>query len=227
MYRELLATAYLAKQLNLHEIASEYEKNAEQLKAAIREHCWDERNGFYYSVDLNLTPYHKPDVWWELHTGGPRNWECLIQRIDVWSGFLPMWSGIADTAQAKRMVYENYKNPRTFYAPAGIRSLSKLEKMYSVKASGNPSSWLGPVWVNANYLTWRGLVNYGYLDEARELAQKTIVMLGYDYERYGALHEYYQPDNGQPVLNKGFQNWNFLVLNMAAWLEGKPLVTEF
>ena len=28
-------------------------------------------------------------------------------------------------------------------------------------------------------------------------------------------------------LNKGFQNWNLLVLNMAAWLEGKPLAEEF
>ena len=48
-----------------------------------------------------------------------------------------------------------------------------------------------------------------------------------DYERFGALHEYYLPDNGEPVLNKGFQNWNLLVLNMAAWLDGKPFVTEF
>lgn len=34
-------------------------------------------------------------------------------------------------------------------------------------------------------------------------------------------------DNGEPVLNKGFQNWNFLVLNMAAWLDNMPVVTEF
>ena len=57
--------------------------------------------------------------------------------------------------------------------------------------------------------------------------RKTILLLGRDYERFGALHEYYLPDNGEPVLNKGFQNWNLLVLNMAAWLDGKPFVTEF
>jgi putative isomerase len=51
--------------------------------------------------------------------------------------------------------------------------------------------------------------------------------LGRDYERFGALHEYYLPDNGEPVLNKGFQNWNLLVLNMAAWLEGKDVVAEW
>ena len=48
-----------------------------------------------------------------------------------------------------------------------------------------------------------------------------------DYERFGALHEYYMPDNGEPILNKGFQNWNLLVLNMAAWLDGKETVNEF
>ena len=50
---------------------------------------------------------------------------------------------------------------------------------------------------------------------------------GRDYERFGALHEYYMPDNGEPILNKGFQNWNLLVLNMAAWLDGKETVNEF
>ena len=57
--------------------------------------------------------------------------------------------------------------------------------------------------------------------------KRPFCFLGRDYERFGALHEYYLPDNGEPVLNKGFQNWNLLVLNMAAWLDGKPFVTEF
>lgn len=30
-------------------------------------------------------------------------------------------------------------------------------------------------------------------------------MFGRDIERIGALHEYYQPENGEPVLNHGFQ----------------------
>ena len=226
MFKEMLAMVYLANQLNLNEISTVYQKHADEMKAAIQKNCWDERNGFYYSVDLNLR-YHKPETNGWLHTGDPLAWHCLIQRIDVWSGFLTMWAGIAKPEEAKRMVEENYRNTKTFNSPAGVRSLSKLEKMYAIKASGNPSCWLGPVWINANYLTWKGLVKYGYLDDAKDLAKKTIVILGYDYERYGALHEYYQPDNGQPVINKGFQNWNFLVLNMAAWLEGKPFIEEF
>ena len=79
----------------------------------------------------------------------------------------------------------------------------------------------------SNYFVFRGLLRYGYTEDARELAEKTVLLLGRDYERFGALHEYYMPDNGEPILNKGFQNWNLLVLNMAAWLDGKETVNEF
>jgi putative isomerase len=96
--------------------------------------------------------------------------------------------------------------------------------MYDPRASGNPSSWFGPIWINANYMVFKRLVNYGFKDDARELAEKTILLLGRDYERFGVLHEYYLPENGEPFLNKSFQNWNLLVLNMAAWLDGKDMV---
>ena len=83
------------------------------------------------------------------------------------------------------------------------------------------------MWGVSNYLTWRGLVNYGFRQEAEELALKTVNLFGRDFERFGALHEYYQPENGEPILNPGFQNWNYLVLNMVAWLQGDEPVAEF
>ena len=60
-----------------------------------------------------------------------------------------------------------------------------------------------------------------------KLLKKQYFYWDVNFERFGALHEYYLPDNGEPVLNRGFQNWNFLVLNMIAWMEGRPVVTEF
>jgi putative isomerase len=70
-------------------------------------------------------------------------------------------------------------------------------------------------------------VKYGYEEDARVLADKTIRLVARDFERFGALHEYYLPDSGEPVLNRGFQNWNYLVLNMAVWREGGEAVAEF
>jgi putative isomerase len=230
MYRELLAMVYLCERLGQREIGVLYQRDADELKAAVQKHCWDERDGFFYSVDLNLLPYEghpfaaDPSI--RLHSGYPRDYDCLIQRLDVWSGFLPLWAEIATPEQARRMV-ERLKDERTFNAPYGIRTLSALEKMYNVRASGNPSLWTGPIWGVSNYLVWRGLVKYGYKAEATDLADKTIRLFARDFERFGALHEYYLPESGEPVLNRGFQNWNYLVLNMVAWRQGGDPVAEF
>ena len=215
MFKELEALSRLAKILSLGEKSAEYAAYAEELKAAIREHCFDERDGTYYSVDIGLLPINDEVV---LHSGCPRHWSTLIQRIDVWSSFLPMWAGIATPEEAERMVKEHYLDPRTFFAPYGVRTLSKLEKMYSIKASGNPSCWLGPVWGISNYMVFEGLKNYGYADEARDLAEKTLTLFGRDIEGCSELHEYYDPESGEGITNKGFQNWNLLSVAMYEWL---------
>ncbi len=232
MYKELLSMVYLANQLHISEVGKEFANDAAALKAAVQQHCWDERDGFFYSVDINLRPVEKNmdntlGRSFDIHSGYPREYDCLIQRIEVWTGFMAMWAGIATPAQAERMVKEHYNNPKTFNAPSGIRTLSKMEKMYSLRASANPSNWRGPVWGISNYMVFKGLQRYGYTAAAKEMAVKTITLFGKDFEKNGALHEYYEPETGEPLLNKGFQNWNYLVLNMAAWIEGKPVVEEF
>ncbi len=232
MYKELKAMSYLSACLKLDTMGVRYEKDAETLKDSIQTNCWDEKDGFYYSVDLDLRPItNQPSIIFGhtmvLHKGMPRTYSRLIQRIGVWSGFMTMWAGIATPQQAKRMVAENYKDTKTFNARYGIRTLSKLEKMYSVRASSNPSNWWGPVWGISNYMVYRGLLKYGFQQEANELACKTIMLFGNDFKKEGALHEYYNPDSGEPIMNKGFQNWNYLVLNMIDCLMGNKPIKEF
>ena len=224
MYKELLAVEYLFRALGDDAKAEYYKKEAEELKALIREYLWDERNGMYYSADISLYPVN-PDEW--LHSGKPRHWKSLIMRIDEWSGFLAMWAGIATPEEAERMVRENMLNERTFWARYGVRSLSKCEKMYKVWQSGNPSCWIGPIWGNANYMCFKALLDYGYIDEARTLAERTVELFGKGLEEHGDMHEYYHPDTGEGVHNISFQSWNLLVNNMLAWLEGREVVTEF
>ena len=232
MYKELLAMVYIAEQLKIPEVGSEFALDAKALKAAVQEHCWDERDGFYYSVDLNLRPVaNNPDSTlgrtFIIHSGYPRDYDCLIQRIEVWTGFMALWAGIATPEQAERIVKEHYLDAKTFNSPSGVRTLSKMEKMYSLRASANPSNWRGPIWGISNYMVFKGLVDYGYTEEAKELAAKTICLFGRDFEQHGALHEYYEPETGEPLLNPGFQNWNYLALNMIAWMEGEVVVEEF
>ncbi len=222
MYKELEALCYIGGLLG--EDMADYRAEHDHLREAVRTHCYDEKDGFYYSVDLNLRPV---DPTARRHRGAPRNWPCLIQRIGEWSGFMAMWCGIATPEQAKRIVEENLLDDRSFWAAAGVRTLSKYEKMYQVVASGNPSCWLGPVWGISNYMVFRGLVNYGFDDVARELAEKTVNMFAADIAACGEMHEYYDPETAAPVINPGFQNWNLLAVNMQAWLDGKPHTVEF
>ncbi len=223
MYKELLAMEYVCRALSEEERATFYKSEAEDLGRAISEHCFDERDGFFYSVDFNLIPVENNGG---LHSGAPRHWDCLIQRLDVWSGVLALWAGVATQEQAERTV-RRITDERTFWAPCGIRTLSKLEKMYVIKKSGNPSCWLGPIWGISNYMTFSALAKYGFDKEAREIAEKTVLMFGRDIEACGELHEYYHPETGEGVNNPGFQNWNLLALNMIAYLEGRTRVCEF
>jgi putative isomerase len=223
LYRELLAYGYLIETLGDPRGATVWRRRAQELADAIQRHCWDPRDGTFYSADLALRPID-PEDW--LHRGAPRAWSSLLLRIDNWSSFLPMWAGFATAEHAARMV-ERVRDERTFAAAYGIRTLSQLEKMYDLRASNNPSNWLGPIWGISNYLVFRGLQKYGYHEDARELAAKTVALFGQDLEAHGSLHEYYHPDTGEPIMTAGFQNWNFLVLQLIAYLEGRPLVTEF
>ncbi len=223
MYKELAALAELLQMLDRN--SEKYQKEAEHLKAAMQELMWDERNGSYYSADLNLLPIQPKEVKW-LHSGSPRHYHCLIQKFDIWSNFMAMWAGIATKEQAERMVHENLLEEGLFWAPYGVRTLSQKEKMYQIIKAGNPSCWQGPIWGISNYICFRALQKYGFEKEAIELAEKTIALFGRDIRENGDLHEYYHPETGEGVNNLGFQNWNLLVNNMIAWLEGREMLHE-
>jgi putative isomerase len=83
------------------------------------------------------------------------------------------------------------------------------------------------VWILSNYFVFKGLLRYGYKQEAEELAKKTIDLLNKDLAKNEAFHEYYHPETGEGVFNKGFTSWNALVANMIAYLENKETIEEW
>lgn len=222
MVKEYRAMAYLCETTGME--STRYADAAARLTDAINKHLWDERNGFYYSADINLKPIN-PKEW--LHSGMPRHWHSVLQKIDCWSGFMAMWADVAPLERAERMVRENLLKTKLFWGAYGVRSLAKTEPMYRVVRSGNPSCWLGPVWGISNYMVYRGLMDYGYAQEASELAEKTIALFGEDLMRCGEFHEYYDPDTGLGVNNEGFQSWNLLVNNIIAEQLDGDCVKEF
>lgn len=79
-------------------------------------------------MDLNLLPVEKPDIkglypgQLFLHVGQPRDYDCLIQRLSVWSGFMAMWAEIATPEQAKEIVRIHFM----ILAPLTLRRESVL-----------------------------------------------------------------------------------------------------
>ena len=79
---------------------------------------------------------------------------------------MAMWAEIATPEQAKEIVRIHFHDTCSFTLGGNPYFVSFGKKMYNVRASGNPSSWQGPVWINVNYLVFRGLVKYGFTEEA-------------------------------------------------------------
>ncbi len=48
-----------------------------------------------------------------------------------------------------------------------------------------------------------------------------------EFKNNSVLHEYYDPGTGFGIINAGFQNWNYLVLNMIDQLTGQKTIEEF
>ena len=212
-YQDLQAAAQLAHRLNRPQDERRLSHQAQELGAQIQKYCWDPRDSFYYTVDVQCVD-RRAELIPNVKPGMAMSWACLPLRIQMFTGFLPLWCGLATPAQASELVRQNYLADDRFRASSGIRSLSSRETMYSLAFSSNPSNWLGPVWIIVNYFVWKGLKDYGFTEAAAELADKTLQLLAADLEKNGSLNEYYHPDTGAALSHRGFMDWNLLVLEM-------------
>ncbi|MDR3722997.1 MAG: trehalase family glycosidase [Terracidiphilus sp.] len=212
-YRDLSAATELARRLGREADRARLAAQMRALGEKIQTLCWDPRDRFYYTVDVQCVD-RRAELIPSVPRGMDMQWQALPLRIQMFTGFLPMWCGLATKAQAEDLVRLHFANRASFHGAYGVRSLSAQEQMYSLAFSSNPSNWLGPVWIIVNYLVWKGLVDYGYAAEARELAGVTVRMLAADLKQRGSLNEYYHPDTGASLSHAGFLDWNLLVAEM-------------
>jgi putative isomerase len=212
-YQDLLASAELARRFGRPADQDRLSGQAKELAQRIETFCWDPRDSYYYTVDVQCVD-RRAELIPTVARGMDMSWRCLPMRIQMFTGFLPLWCGIASQQHAQKLVRTNYLADDRLCARWGARSLSDRETMYSLEFSSDPSNWLGPVWIMVNYFVWKALQRYGYKKEADALAGKTLLLLSKDLERNGSLNEYYHPDTGEALSHKGFIDWNLLVLEM-------------
>lgn len=216
MVMELQAMVELLTALGLP--SETYASRRAALIEAIQRECWDPRDQFFYSVDVDIRT-RKFD-WF--HQGLGVFWKTLPIKVRVWAGFLPMLAGFATKEQAAALVKHVF-DQGTFASPWGVCTLAKDERMFDLSVTNNPSNWLGPIWLVANYCVFKGLMNYGYREEAEKITRGSLSLLTDDLRKSGSIHEYYNPLTGEPVMNGGFINWNILALTMMKELEESSL----
>ena len=213
MYLEYLSLAEILKRLKDGREA-EMRSKANALKNAINAEMWDERDGIYYSQDLGLVRNVCEVKGVALHSGLAPHWKTMPLKIRFWACFLPMYAGICSNAQADKMCRHLTDNDDLF-ARYGVRTLAKNEKMFSpAKSQGNPSNWLGAVWIIANYCVYKGLVRYGKTELADKLKTATLNLLNKNLEENGDFFESYNPDDGSPFMHAGFLSHNLPVVEM-------------
>lgn len=181
---ETSALAGMAEILGKKNEAEKWKSETDKRKKLINQYLWDEATGFYYNAnkkDQSFT-FHKKD-------------DLKIKEI---IGFLPMWANVADSSRAAELM-KSLLNKNEFWRSKGIPSLSAADDYY------NPIGyWNGPVWIQWQYLVFRGLVNYGYINEARELAGKVLNAVASQLKKDHYFWEFYSADDEQAGWNKTY-----------------------
>lgn len=141
----------------------------EKTAKAINDRLWSEEDGMYFSYD---------------RVAGK------LLRDETIAGFLTLYGGVAPESRAQRLVEVHLRNPKEFWPEGGypVPTTALDESRWF-----NPENyWLGPVWINMNWMLIHGLVDSGHPELGAWLTTKTLELI----ERHG-FHEYFNPYSGE------------------------------
>ncbi|MBN1227804.1 MAG: hypothetical protein JXA79_12485 [Deltaproteobacteria bacterium] len=172
--------AWIAKELGEAEDAVKWQKKADQIRSAIIKRMFIGNEPF----DLegkNETPIKQ---------------ESAAQ-------FITLFGGCAHIDQADYLFNKLQKGH--FFTAYPVPTTPISEKAY------NPDIyWRGNMWLNVNWLIYRGLKRYGYHEVASEIARRSIRLV----EKFG-YYEFFNPESGEG-LGAPRYSWSGIVLDMLA-----------
>jgi len=90
----------------------------------------------------------------------------------------------------------------------GVPSLAANDPYYNPRGY-----WNGPVWVEWNYLLVRGLLKYGYLQEATAVTDKVVAAMEAQLRLNHDFWEFYSPDDAWAGYHRTYI-WAGLVARM-------------
>jgi len=179
IYIQRKVLAELAEKLGLREKAGEYNRLANETANKVVSCMWDSENRFFF------------DVFEEDH-----------EQIKVKSpaAFLTLYAGIASKEQAESLV-KHLLNPKEFWTKFPIPTVSADHKEYDPKGY-----WRGRSWVNILWFTYNGLKMYGFMEEAKQLAERALNIMSSG----PTCNENYNSLTGEPLGAPDF-SWSTLM----------------
>jgi putative isomerase len=154
---EMLAA--IARELGDDATAARLAERTEAHKARVRAGLWDESRGIFAN----------------------RLWSGRFVRSLAPTSFFPLVAGIADAAQAERMVRDHLLNEREFWGDHVLPAVTRDDPAFPDNVY-----WRGRVWPPLNTLVYYGLRRAGLDDLAATFAAKShrTFRVGWDRDRH-------------------------------------------
>lgn len=199
-YQALAMLADHSNNAELHHVCAE---ESAKIKDAIENILFDKEDGLYYNYDPSTKSFVK---------------------IKAWTSLLPVFLGLTTTERANSIIKNYVLSKQHFLSNFGLTSLSLSELLSNQSPRGLYGraivcNWQGPVWVLPNVLACRGLIKYGYNQEAKDLAIRILKTLETDLKAYQHMHENYDAHTGLGLWAENFVSWNVLSLELIEFLE--------
>lgn len=197
--QEYAAVAALAELLGMSDEVTVWRAKADAVKNAILTHLWNEEDGAFYNVRIGDNSQIK---------------------VVAYSSVHPFWIGIASREQADTFMKKYMLHPNKLRSPHGIRTLTKDHPGYNNANIIKPhSNWQGPIWPIATYIYVQAMARYGFVNEAKEVAEQCIGLCVEDVKKSGGMHENYDAETGEPLAAPNFVSWNLLMIPVLDQLE--------
>jgi len=198
LIRELQAMAIISGNLGETDDQKAFLEHADKIKKLINKVFWDEKQGLYFDRNERLN---------------------IPVEVKSATNFLPIFCGAPSKAQVKRLVEEHLTNPNEFWLNYPVASYSKTEPDYYQGSARLPNgntecNWRGSTWAPTNYMIFQGLMHYGYVKIAHELAKRLFEMA---VVKNPVLREYYNAETGEGLGQTDF--WGFTALYYVMPLE--------
>lgn len=141
---------------------------------------------------------YEDEIFWSLY-------DLSYKKIKVktWAIFAPLYGQLLSKKEAEELIDDHLLNKNEFWLNFPVPTVARDEPTF------NPEGfWRGPTWIATNWFIFQGLLNYGFLDIAKEVYRVSRYLV----KKHG-FREQFNPLTGAGLGAKNF-TWGTLVVDM-------------